>query len=200
MRQIVICLLAFQVMLSIHMTAQTPFIGTATYSIADADGNENGVVVIHTDGVNFHCQEMVGDFSLATLELPEQRSEFMLVTFLGRKLALATPAEKFTVRSIPESMHTAPAAPVLGLNCLQTLCAEGVVTYSSDYLLKCGHLPAVPGLPVAFETSSDLGKRKYTLSQIDLTAPEATFFTIPEGFTVVGSDELMSIFDGLTTE
>jgi hypothetical protein len=197
MRQLV---LGFLVMLSFNAMAQNPFIGTVKYTITDADGNENGVVTIHSDGTNFHCQELVGEFSLATLELPEQRSEFMLVTFLGRQLALATPAEKFNIRSIPESMHTAPANAVLGLNCKQTVCAEGVVTYCPDYLLNYRLLPAVPGLPVEFEVKSDLGTRKYTISEIDHTQPEATIFSLPEGFTVVGSDELMNIFDGMTAE
>ncbi|MBI1268586.1 MAG: hypothetical protein GC193_14280 [Cryomorphaceae bacterium] len=197
MRQLV---LGFLISLSFTTIAQTPFIGTVKYAITDANGNDNGVVTIHSDGTNFHCQELVGEFSLATLELPEQRSEFMLVTFLGRQLALATPADKFHIRSIPESMHTASAGDVLGLKCMQTVCAEGVVTYSPDYLLNYRLLPAVPGLPVEFEFNSELGKRKYKLTDINHTAPDPSVFHIPEGFTIVGSDELMTIFDGLTAE
>lgn len=197
MQHLVMSLLVFS---SLGIFAQQPFVGTVKYLISDAAGNDNGVMTIHSDGTNFYCEETVGDFSLATIEYPEQRAEYLLVTFLGRKLAIAAPSDKVNMRVIPADIQTAPATSILGLSCLQTIGIEGVVVYSPDYLLNYKTLPAVPGLPVQFEQMSDQGIRKYVLSEIDLTVPNPIIFTLPEGFTVIGSNDLMSVFDGLTVE
>jgi hypothetical protein len=186
-------------LLSVGSSAQSPFVGMASYSITDEQGKSAGTLIYYSDGTNHRTEEIVGDFTRTNIELTEQRAAYLLITLLGHKLAILNAKPTIQLQNSSPSASS-PVDERLGLQCLLTTTNDLPVVFTPQYVTTCANLPQAPGLPVEFQRKGENGTFTYRLQAVNLNVPADIQFVIPEDYLLITADELVNVFNGISAE
>lgn len=204
--EIRLILVLMAVFSSATLFAQEVFQGQITYTLdqtaSTSPAAAQAAQEIHfsTDGERSRWEEIQPQGKRIVITDFAAGEEFVLMEFLGKKVALLTPPG--ALAPMPEKQpryHEASDKQVFGFKCRQALGSE-VWIFSEDVKVVHTILPNPGGLPLAFTLKNKTGNLVYRATSLEQSTPASSAFALPEGYTKVTTDEFRSLFTTVTEE
>ncbi len=187
------CLLA-------SVRAQTPlpdFQGVITYLPMSDDYAESDTrttpdrIIVSSGSHGVRYEEVLGEDRRVVLTFPEREVQYVLFTFLGKRLALISPiTDNPAIGAL--DVTTSDALPIAGSPAERITTNGETIIYSTKHRLNAAQLPTAPGLVLEFNYQNT-GMR-FQASQIDEQIPDDALFKIPADYQITSLEELQQIF------
>lgn len=200
-----------------QLNAQKYFEGVITYSIQyqDIPSTFEGQEHLLPGQLKLYCKD--GLYRLEHLGMNEARIQLidqeeaesiLLLDLLGEHIALRTPSDQLErEREACDDLiirRKSGKVEVAGYTCHQAEVCDASgnvcnshVAYASDLKGVFPEMPAFKGLPLQFNTLKKGITAQYTASSVEQIALERALFSVPEGYALVNTSEMKTIFNSL---
>ena len=183
------------------------FVGTITYTL-DTEASDSGVIGKAASTIWISCaangvsrwEEVSENGSRVVLTDMNKQQQYVLVEFLGKKIAIITPKDQVTLKTPITVALDACCKTVLNRECQSVLSGNDELLLDTSHNLQHPLLPNVEGTPMSFTLSSTAGNAKYVASDMNERTPDASLFVVPSEYEAVKASELQVLFSQMGSD
>lgn len=191
---------------TVGLYGQAPFKGEITYEIdielSDAAAVERAAerIVLQSDGQRTRWTEHLAAGSRIVISNLEKGEEYVLIEFLGEKLAIITPKEK--VMSSPEISGSSKYLneTQFGHTCAELNTGKFTYLFLPDFQIRHSILPSLAGLPVLFSMKLPSGIIYYRATSLKKSKIASSAFALPEEYRPITTQELQMLFGDVNVD
>ncbi len=188
------------------LSAQTPFIGEVTWAIdhelSDASAVQRAAerIQLQSDGSRTRWTEHLALGSRTVITDLSKREEYVLIEFLGEKLAIITPRDKVIASPELTGSTREHKEKQFGYQCAELLNGDNTYLYIPKLQVNHSILPAPGGLPVLFAMKLPTGTVYYRATSLEEKNVASSAFALPEEYRKITTRELQLLFSNVNSE